>query len=60
MPLNLMDRGKVLAFLTELSALTQHYGIKIEGCGCKDFGNLTYDEKTGRYSVSDENARKVF
>ena len=85
MPLDLMlvDSGKVTDFLADLSALTQKYGIRIEGCGCcdspylrsifgpprtrgfaddgideewkygtKDFGNLTYDVQTGRYSVN--------
>lgn len=29
-----IDTDKVLAFLADLTALTQKHGIEIDGCGC--------------------------
>ena len=56
---------KVKDFLTELSALTQKYGIAIGGCGCcgspwlyytdeslnLNADDLKYDEKTKQYKI---------
>lgn len=59
-----MNKEKVVEFLTELTRLTDKYGIEIGGCGCcgspwiinvnnnrESFDNLDYDTNKGVYSV---------
>lgn len=59
-----MNEEKVVEFLTELTKLTDKYGIEIGGCGCcgspwiininnnrESFDNLDYDTNKGVYSV---------
>ena len=62
--INVMNKEKVVEFLTELTKLTDKYGIEIGGCGCcgspwiinvnnnrGSFDNLEYDTNKSVYSV---------
>lgn len=50
-----MDEESTIGFLTELTALTQKYGITLGGCGCCGSPYLRFcDEIDGKiYSIDD-------